>query len=98
MFYNSCSEDIRLASVYEESAVLALERAILPSGTDPDIAFRIALEKVCTSIASGWWRDYAWENYHKVMQMYYERKDTENDLVKSFNKAQDEGVIKPFNL
>ncbi len=63
-------ETTRLAGVFEEACVLALERAIIPHNTDAQKAFEIALEKVCTSITKGWFREYAWENYDRVMQMF----------------------------
>lgn len=63
-------EQIRLNAVYEESCVLALERSIVPFGTDYEKAFVMALEKVCTSITSGKFREYAWENYDKVRKMF----------------------------
>lgn len=61
----------QLAGVYEEACVLALERHLIPNGfrPDPRRSFEIALEKVCTSITSGWFRAFAWENYHKVLDM-----------------------------
>ena len=65
-------EQIRLNAVYEESCVLALERSIIPFGTDYEKAFVMALEKVCTSITSGKFREYAWENYDKVRKMFKE--------------------------
>lgn len=63
-------EQIRLNAVYEESCVLALERSIIPFGTPYEKAFLMALEKVCTSITSGKFREFAWENYLKVRNMY----------------------------
>jgi hypothetical protein len=63
-------EQIRLNAVYEESCVLALERSIIPFGTDYQKAFNMALEKVCTSITSGKFREYAWENYATVRGMF----------------------------
>ena len=63
-------EQIRLNAVYEESCVLALERSIIPFNTNYERAFVMALQKVCTSITSGRFREYAWENYSKVRKMY----------------------------
>lgn len=80
--FNSLSEMIKLYAVLEEAYVLALERSQIcyPGKLTPAQSFEIALEKVCTSITSGWFREYAWENYHKVYHMalldefkYYER-------------------------
>lgn len=89
-FY-SCAEFTRLYGVLEEAYVLALERAVIPNGTDPALAFKIALEKVCTSITSGWFREYAWENYDRVKAMYNAK------YVDWFYDALNAGRIKPFN-
>lgn len=70
--FSNLSEFVRLLGVLEESYVLALERSVIPYCTDPKKAFDIALEKVCTSITSGWFREFAWNNYYKVQSMYHE--------------------------
>lgn len=61
----------QLAGAYEETCVLALERHQIPNDFKPDPrrSFEIALEKVCTSITSGWFREFAWENYDKILDM-----------------------------
>lgn len=64
-------EIIRLYGVYEESCVLALERSQIPfPEASPRKSFEYALMKVCTSITSGWFREFAWENYQKVLDLY----------------------------
>lgn len=66
-------EEVRLHGVLEEAYVLALERSQIPYGKDglaPTWSFEKALEKVCTSITSGWFREFAWENYYKVRELY----------------------------
>lgn len=83
-------KSIRLFGVLEESYVLALERAVIPFGTDTKRAFDIALSKVCTSITSGWFREFAWENYEAVQDLYHE------SFVAKFNKALENGKILPF--
>lgn len=83
-------EIVRLYGVLEESYVLALERAVIPFGTSPERAFDIALEKVCTSITGGWFREYAWENYDRVHSMFH------NSYVQKFTNALNAGMIKPF--
>lgn len=88
--FNDLPEIVKLYGVLEESYVLALERAIIPFDTDPKKAFDIALEKVCTSITSGWFREFAWENYEKVQALYHE------SFVRKFKSALDAGKIKPF--
>lgn len=87
-------EDIRLFGVYEESCVLALERSQIPYEFKPDPrkSFETALMKVCTSITSGWFRQYAWENYDKVMALYEELG--ERDYIARFNANQH--LLRPF--
>lgn len=61
----------KLHAVLEEAYVLAIERSQVPyPGTDPNVSFKIALEKVCTSITSGWFREYAWEHYFVALALY----------------------------
>jgi hypothetical protein len=90
-FY-SVSDEIKLATVLEETYVLALERSQIPHNFEPEPlkSFKMALEKVCTSIASGWWRTYAWENYFTVLDMYNE------NYVERFKDALSKGIIKPY--
>lgn len=70
--FNQCSEEIKLYGVLEESLVLACERSQLAFNPRPDArwSFEHALFKVCTSITSGFFREYAWENYDKVIELY----------------------------
>ncbi|UAV90012.1 nucleotidyltransferase [Pseudomonas phage REC] len=94
----SVEERIRLYGVYEESCVLALERSQIPHGLGKEggptarWSFEMALMKVCTSITSGWFREYAWENYQKVLDLYNELG--ENDYIERFNKNQH--LLKPY--
>lgn len=78
-------EEMRLRGVTEEAMVLALERCLIPAEKKnvgqssylpyedlkmAEWAFKFALQKVCTSITSGWFREYAWENYDAVLEKY----------------------------
>lgn len=83
-------EVVRLYGVLEESYVLALERSVIPFKSDPDKAFKMALQKVCTSITGGWFREYAWQNYDKVLELYHK------SYVDKFNIALSKGEILPF--
>lgn len=88
-------ESIKLMGVYEETCVLALERSQIPNdfkNVSSEHSFMMALEKVCTSITSGWFREYAWENYHTIVAMY--KKFGVNDYIKRFKDNQD--MLKPF--
>lgn len=93
--FDNLDHSVKLLGVLEESYVLALERSIIPYDSFNDAekchkAFKMALMKVCTSITSGWFREFAWENYETVLEMY------EYDFVKKFMIALQEGKIKPF--
>ena len=65
----------QLASAVEEAAVLAIERSLVPfpGKKTPDEAWRFAFSKVCTSITSGWWRTFAYENALDVIKLYRQR-------------------------
>jgi len=88
--FEALPERIKLLGVLEESYVLALERSVIPHKSHPRAAFAMALSKVCTSITSGWFREYAWENHDKVLRMY------SSDYVDKFNDALLAGRIRPF--
>lgn len=89
--FDALPEIVKLYGVLEESYVLALERSIIPFSTDPFWAFKLSLQKVCTSITSGWFREFAYHNYDKVIELYHE------SFVEKFNQALAAGKIKPFN-
>ena len=82
-------EEVRLSGVIEEAYVLALERSQIPfkGKVDPKRSFDIALEKVATSITSGWFREYAYDNYFKVQSLY------DPQYVDRFWSAVDAGTV-----
>jgi hypothetical protein len=91
----SISQDIRLAGVVEEAAVLAVERSLVPHPGvwTPEYAWKFALAKVCSSITSGWFRQFAYENAPQVLKLYptgyWEKfqQDIQSGLVKPFTKS-----------
>jgi hypothetical protein len=85
----SVDEKYRLAGVIEEAGVLALERGLIPYNTwnKQRVVYEYALMKVCTSITSGWFREYAWENYYKALECY-------RDLKSLFDHGKESGIIK----
>lgn len=91
--------EIQLAAVYEESCVLALERSQIPyPEMDPLVSFKIALEKVCTSITSGWFREFAWENYENVLTLYFECERRNYSYLESFRYGLSRGAIKDHKI
>lgn len=94
----ACPRTIQLAGVVEEAAVLAIERSLVPHPGvwTPKFAWRFALSKVCSSITSGWFREFAYENVFAVLSMfdkmipnYWEKfqRDVESGLVKRFENG-----------
>lgn len=66
-----CSEFIRMCGVCEEAMVLGLERSLIPFDIwTPEIAWRFALAKIATSITSGYFREYIFQNIFKALEMY----------------------------
>lgn len=86
---------VQLLAVLEESYVLSLERAIVPFNLKTveqrKKAFDTALEKVCTSITSGWFRKFAWDNFDLVNSMY------DQEYVDRFWNEVESGNVKPHN-
>jgi hypothetical protein len=90
------SEDIRLSGAVEEGLTLALERSLVahPNVWTPDFAFKFAYAKVCTSITSGFFRKYCFENLPAAMKLYRERYQ---DYFERFQQALAEGRVRPFD-
>lgn len=86
----ACDRETQLLGVYEEACVLALERCLIPfpGKASPEKAFMMAIEKVCTSITSGWFREFAWENYLDVIKLYRKMASSELAYQKMFKRNQ----------
>jgi hypothetical protein len=91
--FKACSEEIKLYGVLEESLVLACERSQLAfdPAPEPRWSFEYALFKVCTSITSGFFREYAWENYDAVIALY---DKVGTNYVERAKKSIEDGIIK----
>jgi len=87
-------ENVKLNAVLEEAYVLALERSQIPFQGEitPERSFKVALMKVCTSITSGWFREFAWENYYQVLARY------SDDYVDRFWTGVQSGVVKTESM
>lgn len=85
--------EYQVQAVQEEAYVIALERYIIPQyGDDWNNYFesyKKALKRICTSLTSGWFRDFAIENYDKAVEWY------NPNFVKKFKDAVDSGRVKP---
>jgi hypothetical protein len=86
------SDQQKLNCALEECYVLSLERGLIPNDfkTDPKNTFDIALMKVCTSITSGWFREWCYDNYHLIKESY------NGDYIVKFKNALQLNLIRNF--
>lgn len=91
--WESLTREEQLIGVMEEALVLALERSQVPFNfePDPDWSFDKALEAVCTTVTSGWFRAFAWENYEDVLDI---QKRMMPNYVDVFKQAVEDGIVK----
>lgn len=88
LLWEKLSYEDKIRTVQEEAMVIALERRVLPkflSGEsfDIDTAFAWALQRICTNLTSGWFRNFAidnWRNCSKLGFNYFDKLD-KNRLV-----------------
>ena len=66
----------KMMCVLEEAYVIALERHMIPQivdnlpGLSSHTAFEWALKRICTTLCSGFFREYAIMNYQNIMSNY----------------------------
>ena len=83
--------DRRIRLVREECYALALERVLIPAwdlglGCDPRRAFQHALRRICTTLARGWFRDFAIDEHPAISN--YDR-----DFVAAWRAALADGRL-----
>lgn len=86
----ACERKIQLAGVIEEAAVLAIERSLVPHPgvKTPHEAWKFALSKVCSSITSGYFRQFGYENILEILKLY------PKNYWNKFQHDVDSGLIK----
>jgi hypothetical protein len=84
---------IKLYAVLEESYVLSLERSLIPFPgiKTPKEGFDMAFMKVCTSITSGWFREFCYNSYDEVQELY------NDSYISKFKAGVVNGTVKLFN-
>lgn len=90
--FNQLPEQTKLYAVCEEAYVLALERSQIPNPGKwtPRKSFEYALFKISSSITSGWFRSYCYENYDKALELY------NDNYVNKFHDDVALGLVRPF--
>jgi len=71
LWYNLSYEQ-QLKCVAEEVYVIATERFMVPKEWEAQskLAYMKAIQKVCTTLCSGWFRDFAIDNYPSIIALY----------------------------
>jgi hypothetical protein len=66
----------RLECIAEETQVIATERFLVPKDFNFPfkLAYMKALNKVCTTLCSGWFRDYAIDYYPEILNLFNESR------------------------
>lgn len=66
----------KLHCVAEEAYVIATERFMVPRDWNyaSKLAYFTAVKKICTTLTSGWFRDFAIDNYPEIIAQYSEQK------------------------
>lgn len=93
--WEAASHGVKLNGVTEEAMVLALERSQIPYNFEPpeEYSFYLALRGICTTVTSGWFREWAWEHFDEVLD--YQKELPESYCVK-FKRALSQGRIPAF--
>ncbi|RXZ78024.1 hypothetical protein EBB07_28620 [Paenibacillaceae bacterium] len=64
----------QLQAVQEEAYTIALERYIIPQAGEDWMdyfnCYKKALKRICTTLCSGWFRDFAIDNYEEAIHQY----------------------------
>lgn len=82
--WNHMSYLEKCQAVSEEAIVICLERHMIPQAMENRIgkpmflAYKWAIMRICTTLCSGWFRDFAIENFFTVLNMYNEVKLNEH--------------------
>jgi len=74
--WNKLSYNEKLQCIAEEAYVISVERFLVPAGWDfyAKLAFNLAVNKICTTLCSGWFRDFAIDNYPEVLGIFDKSK------------------------
>lgn len=93
MFFN-LPHEYQISCVQEEAYVIALERyLILRKGNYNDFfqAYKDALTRICTTLCSGFFREFAVNNYNEIVKKY------NSNYVQKFKCAVENGLVRKMD-
>lgn len=81
--WDKLSKTEKLQCVAEEAYVISVERFLVPAQWDfyAKLAFNLAVNKICTTLCSGYFRDFAIDNYPNILRMFDKNKIEYTKLV-----------------
>lgn len=70
--WNKLSYEMKCKCVAEEAYVISLERFVIPKNWDCayKLSYSKALDKICTTLCSGYFRDFALDNYGEIFKLF----------------------------
>ena len=94
--FDALSHDDQIRMVREECYALALERVLIPAADlgipwSENHGFQHALRRICTTLARGWFRDYAIDHYPEVSR--YDRP-----FLQVYQQAVEQGKLERKSL
>ena len=90
----SLPREIQLASVVEEATTLCLERGLIKNfdkWSSPKACWQFALAKTLSSITSGKWRAWGYDNIFDVIKLFSEKY---SDFYEKFQQSVREGSVR----
>ncbi|GES76289.1 hypothetical protein GLOIN_2v1798535 [Rhizophagus clarus] len=80
----------KLNCVREEAMAIALERYLIPMiSKDQETSYNLALNRICTTLTKGWFRQFAVDNYPQLINL-----DIDKDLVSIANDIINKNPLK----
>lgn len=92
----SVDQRVRLLGGLEEALVLTAERSLIPNDfkPNPDEMFIYALQKVCTSITGGYFREFCYDHWFNIVNLYREEC---SGWVERLQHSLDNGEVMKYN-
>lgn len=74
--WDNFGHEDKIKTVQEEAYVIATERFLIPKDYKfpKKLAYLTAVKKICTTLTSGWFRDFAIDNWREIVDSYDEQK------------------------
>lgn len=90
--FENLPHDHKIKCVQEEAYVIGLERYLLQEvGISPFDAYKMAVRRICTTLCSGFFRQFAIDNYFEIIDAY------DNGFLKKFEHGFNSRIIQKMD-